>query len=68
MNVRITLAKILEDRGISQREFSRMTEIRFASINEMCKNETSRLPLDNLAKICEVLNVNISDVLELIDN
>lgn len=64
-SVRIKLAAILEKRDISQREFSRMTGIRHPSIGEMCANKTVRLPLENLAKICEVLDVEITDILEL---
>ncbi|AYK07762.1 XRE family transcriptional regulator [Brevibacillus laterosporus] len=67
MKIHIKLADLLKERGISQRELSRLTGIRVSSINEMCNNETVRLPLDNLAKICEVLDVEITDVLELID-
>ncbi|WP_302622167.1 helix-turn-helix domain-containing protein [Brevibacillus laterosporus] len=65
LQIRIKLDTILKERGITQREFSRMTNIRFPTINGMCKNETQRLQLDNLAKICEVLGIGITDVLEL---
>ncbi|MCR8983095.1 helix-turn-helix domain-containing protein [Brevibacillus laterosporus] len=67
MKIHIKLADLLKERGISQRELSRLTGIRVSSINEMCNNETVRMPLDNLAKICEVLGVEITDVLELVD-
>jgi putative transcriptional regulator len=50
---------------MSQHELARLTGIRQPSINEMCRNQTVRLPLENLAKICEVLNIDISDILEL---
>jgi putative transcriptional regulator len=50
---------------MSQHELSRLTGIRQPSINEMCRNQTVRLPLDNLAKICNVLDCGITDVLEL---
>ncbi|MCY9577943.1 helix-turn-helix transcriptional regulator [Paenibacillus alvei] len=50
---------------MSQRELARITGIRHPSINEMCENKTSRLPLENLASICHVLDVGILDVLEL---
>lgn len=53
---------------MSQHELSRLTGIRQPSINEMCRNQTSRLPLANLSKICEILNCNITDILELKDN
>ncbi|MGG0757547.1 helix-turn-helix domain-containing protein [Brevibacillus laterosporus] len=67
LQIRLKLDAILKERRITQREFSRMTNIRFATINGMCKNETQRLQLDNLAKICEVLGVGITDILELSD-
>jgi putative transcriptional regulator len=44
-----------------------MTGIRHPSINEMCNNETKRLPLDNLAILCQTLSVDISDILELVE-
>jgi putative transcriptional regulator len=50
---------------MSQHELSRRTGIRQPSINEMCRNQTVRLPLDNLAKICEVLECEITDIIEL---
>ncbi|ARF67198.1 transcriptional regulator [Paenibacillus larvae subsp. pulvifaciens] len=67
LTVRFRLADLLKDRGISNRELSRLTGIRHPSINEMCLNVTQRLPLGNLAAICEVLGVGITDVLELVE-
>jgi putative transcriptional regulator len=63
--VRIKLDEILKERGISDREFGRLTGIRYPSVGEMRANKTQRLPLDNLAIICEVLGVEITDILEL---
>lgn len=65
MNVTIKLAELLERKNISHRELSRMTGIRHPSISEMCNNKTERLPLKNLAKICEVLECELTDILEL---
>lgn len=65
MYVHIKLNELLEQKRISHRELSRMTGIRHPSISEMCNNQTKRLPLDNLAKICEVLQCDITDILEL---
>lgn len=65
MNVVIKLAELLEDKRISHRELSRMTGIRHPSISEMCNNSTERLPLRNLAVICEVLECEITDILKL---
>jgi putative transcriptional regulator len=63
--VRLKLDELLKERNIGDREFGRLTGIRRTSVGEMRANKTLRLPLDNLAKICEVLSVEITDVLEL---
>lgn len=65
MKVVITLDEILFKKNMSQHELSRLTGIRQPSINEMCRNQTVRLPLANLAKICEVLECDITDILRL---
>lgn len=65
MKVLITLKECLEEKGMTQRELSRLTGIRQPSIHEMCHNQTNRLPLDNLAKICEALGCGILDILKL---
>lgn len=51
---------------MSQHELSRKTGVRQPTINAMCRNQSKRIPLDNLASICEVLECDITDVLELI--
>lgn len=66
MNVVIKLDNLLQEKNMSQHELSRLTGIRQPSINEMCRNQTARLPLVNLAKICDVLNCEITDVIELV--
>jgi putative transcriptional regulator len=66
LKIVIKLGQLLEARGMSQHELARITGIRQPSINEMCRNQTQRLPLDNLAKICEALDCQITDVLELV--
>jgi putative transcriptional regulator len=66
MKVMLKLDKLLAEREMSQHELARLAGIRQPSINEMCRNQTVRLPLENLAKICEVLGCEITDVLELV--
>lgn len=66
MEVKIKLDQLLNNMNMSQRELSKITGIRQPSINEMCRNQTSRLPLDNLGKICKALNCEITDILELV--
>lgn len=66
MKVIIKLDRLLTEKNMTQRELARLTGIRVPSINEMYHNQTVRLPLDNLAKICEVLDCKITDVIELV--
>lgn len=66
MKIIIKLDTLLDERGMSQNELARLTGIRQPSIFEMCANKTKRVPLDNLAKICEVLNCRLTDILELV--
>ena len=65
MKIHIKLAEILESRNISHREFSRLTGIRHPTISALCNNDVKHLPLDNLAKICETLECEITDILKL---
>lgn len=65
MRIFITLDKLLSNRSMSQHELSRLTGIRQPTINDMCQNKTKSLPLVNLAKICEVLECEITDIIEL---
>ncbi|MGE6719266.1 helix-turn-helix domain-containing protein [Peribacillus frigoritolerans] len=65
MKITIMLNELLKEREMSQHELSRQTGIRQPSINEMCRNQTQRLPLNNLAIICKVLNCEIVDILKL---
>lgn len=65
MYVRINLEKLLKERNMNQRELSLKTGIRAASIHEMYYNQTQRLPLKNIAMICEVLECEINELLTL---
>lgn len=65
MRILIILDKVLSERNMSQHELSRLTGIRQPTINAMCQNKTKSLPLVNLAKICEVLDCEITDIIEL---
>lgn len=65
-DVYIQLQELLDVKGISQRELARRTGIRYPTISEMCLNKTSRLPIENIAKICDALDCEIQDLLVLV--
>ena len=65
MMIMLKIDQLLSEREMSQHELARLTGIRQPSINEMCRNQSKRPPLENLAKICEVLQCDITDIMEL---
>ncbi|MBX4152292.1 helix-turn-helix domain-containing protein [Paenibacillus lautus] len=63
--VDIKLKEILLKAKLSERELARRTGIRQATINSMCNNEVKLVSLKNVAAICEVLEIDINDLLIL---
>ncbi len=55
--VKINLAAILEEEGITQNRLAELTGIRPATIHEMCRGTSERISLKHLAKICDTLGV-----------
>ena len=53
---------------MTQKELSEKTGIRPSTINEIYHEFAERLSIDYLDKICEVLDCDISDLLEYIPN
>jgi len=66
MKVDFQLKDLLQKHRMTQHDLAKRTGIRQPSISEMCNNQTGRLPLKNLALICEVFDCEITDVLKLV--
>lgn len=66
--IRINLSTILGAKRITQADLSRRTSIRPATINEMYHELSERINLTYLDRICEVLDCDISDLLEYVPN
>lgn len=64
--VRIRLDKYLEQRKITRYELSKKTNIKFQTIDNYYKNKVIRYDSFILAKICEVLECDIKDILEFL--
>lgn len=64
--IRIKLDELIEKAGISKNKLSHRAEMQRTQINNYCKNEITRLDIDVLARICTVLECDISDLLEFI--
>ena len=64
--IKIKLSRILGELRITQSELAQKTGIRAATINEYYHELVERVNLEYLSRICEVLNCDISDLLEYV--
>lgn len=64
--IRIHLARLLKESGLSKNKLSHRAEMQRTQINRYCNNEVTRLDIDVLARICTVLDCQIGDLLEFI--
>ena len=64
--VKINLAKLIEESGISKNKLSQRAEMQRTQINHYCNNTITRLDIDVLARLCTVLECEISDLLEFV--
>ncbi len=62
------LSKLLGERRMSQKELSKLTGIRAATINDMYHELSLYYSVDSIDKICEVLDCDICDLFERIPN
>lgn len=61
--VKITLKEILESRGITRYKLSKVTDIKYQTIDNYYKNRVIRYDSYILSKICEALDCRIEDIL-----
>lgn len=66
--IRIILSRKLGEIRMKQTELSRITGIRPTTISEMYNEITTRISLEHLDLICEALNCELTDILELVPN
>lgn len=63
--IRIDIESVLKEKGISKTQLCYDCRIQRTQLNNYCKNKVSRIDLNTLAKICECLDCEISDILIL---
>ena len=64
-HIKVKLAELLDKRGITRNKLSTLTGTKYDIINRYYKAENiNMVDIDLFAKICCVLNCNISDLLE----
>ncbi len=64
--IRINLAKLIEENGISKNKLSQRAEMQRTQLNRYCNNTIARLDIDVLARLCTVLECEIGDLLEFV--
>lgn len=64
--VRIKLSELLGKHKMNQKTLSRLTGIRPATISKMYYEETKRIEIEQIDKICKVFKCKIEDLLEYI--
>ena len=64
--IKINLAKLIEERGISKNKLSHRAEMQRTQINHYCNNTISRLDIDVLSRLCTVLECEVGDLLEFV--
>ena len=62
--IKINLNEFIEKRGIKRNTLAKAVNTRFEVIDKWCKNKVEKLDMDILARICFVLDCEISDIIE----
>ena len=65
-SIKIKLKEILEEKGLSKNKLSHRAEMQRTQINNYCNNKITRLDTDVLARLCTVLECELSDLIEFI--
>lgn len=64
--VRIKLSELLGKHKMNQKTLSTLTGIRPATLSKMYYEETKRIEIDQIDKICSVFNCKIYDLIEYV--
>ncbi len=62
--IKVKLAALLEQHNITRNRLSTLTGAKYQVIDRYYKGKVERVDLDFLAKVCSVLDCDISDLLE----
>ena len=64
--IEIKIGQKLKEKGLSKNKFSQRAELQRTQLNKYINNEVVLLNIDVLARMCSVLDCDISDILEFI--
>lgn len=61
------LEELLNERGLSIREFARRIDYRFESVRLLYNNEMARIPTELIERCCRELDCSISELFSIVD-
>lgn len=64
-SIKITLDEKLHTLGITRYELAKRSEIGYQTVDNYYKNKVVRYDKDILLKICEALNCDINDIIQI---
>lgn len=64
--IKITLATYLEEREISRYKIIKNCNVSQTQLNRYYRNQIERIDLDVLARLCDYLQCEVSDLLEYV--
>jgi DNA-binding Xre family transcriptional regulator len=65
--IHLTVKEMLIKRGFTQRDFAEATGIIYKTVGKLCTNKVKNPDLEVLARCCEVLRCDLSDIMHLVD-
>ncbi|PFP30118.1 XRE family transcriptional regulator [Bacillus sp. AFS073361] len=67
MRIKSNLKAILDERKMSIRQLAEDTGLPFETLRRLYNDETKQYQRDTIGRVCEVLGVEISDILILVN-
>ena len=68
MRVKSNLKALLVERDISIQQFARDTDLKFETLRRLYNDDTKQYQRDTIGRICEVLEIEIGELLLLVDD
>ncbi len=66
--VRIKISELLGKHKMTQKQLSKLTSIRPATISKMYYEETVRIEIEQINALCKALKCNVQDIFEYVED
>lgn len=68
MRVKCNLKAILDERDISIRQLAKDVEMSFEPIRRLYNDKATQYQTNTIARICKVLDIELSELLEIVED